>query len=42
MGELDRFFSNSAIALMRGKRPRLLLLLFGAVFVWYFVHGTVG
>ncbi|MCW3065856.1 MAG: transporter [Solirubrobacterales bacterium] len=35
------FVSYSALALLRGRRPPLLLLVFSGVFVWYFVHGVV-
>jgi adenine/guanine/hypoxanthine permease len=35
------FVSYSALSLLRGRRPPLLLLLFSAIFIWYFVHGVV-
>ena len=36
------FVSYSVVALLSGRRPHWLMLAFGAVFVWYFVHGAVG
>jgi adenine/guanine/hypoxanthine permease len=35
------FVSYSVLSILRGRRPPLLLLVFSAIFVWYFVHGTV-
>ncbi|HEY2635946.1 MAG TPA: NCS2 family permease [Solirubrobacteraceae bacterium] len=36
------FISYSVIALLTGRRVHPLLLVFSAIFVWYFVHGAVG
>jgi adenine/guanine/hypoxanthine permease len=36
------FVSYSVIGLLSGRRVHPLLLIFSAVFVWYFVHGVVG
>ena len=36
------FISYSVIALLSGRRVHPLLLVFSAMFVWYFVHGVVG
>jgi AGZA family xanthine/uracil permease-like MFS transporter len=36
------FVAYTVIALLRGRRPHWLMLLFSGVFVWYFVHGAVG
>ncbi|MGZ6643771.1 MAG: NCS2 family permease [Solirubrobacteraceae bacterium] len=36
------FIAYSVIALLSGRRVHPLLLLFSAIFVWYFVHGVVG
>jgi AGZA family xanthine/uracil permease-like MFS transporter len=36
------FVSYSALTLLAGRRPHPLMLVFSAVFVWYFVHGAVG
>jgi AGZA family xanthine/uracil permease-like MFS transporter len=36
------FISYSVLALLAGRRVSPLMLLFSAIFVWYFVHGTVG
>jgi AGZA family xanthine/uracil permease-like MFS transporter len=36
------FVAYSALTLLQGRRPHWLMLLFSAVFVWYFVHGAVG
>jgi AGZA family xanthine/uracil permease-like MFS transporter len=35
------FISYSVLALLGGRRVHPLLLLFSAIFVWYFVHGAV-
>ncbi len=35
------FVAYSAIALLSGRRVHPLLLLFSAIFVWYFIHGVV-
>ncbi|HEY7622665.1 MAG TPA: NCS2 family permease [Solirubrobacteraceae bacterium] len=36
------FISYSVIALLGGRRVHPLLLVFSAIFVWYFIHGVVG
>jgi AGZA family xanthine/uracil permease-like MFS transporter len=36
------FVAYSVLSLLQGRRPHVLMLLFSAVFVWYFVHGVVG
>jgi AGZA family xanthine/uracil permease-like MFS transporter len=36
------FISYSVIALLSGRRVHPLLLVFSAIFVWYFIHGVVG
>ena len=35
------FIAYSVITLLSGRRVHPLLLLFSAIFVWYFVHGVV-
>jgi adenine/guanine/hypoxanthine permease len=36
------FIAYTVLALLGGRRVHPLLLLFSAIFVWYFVHGAVG
>jgi AGZA family xanthine/uracil permease-like MFS transporter len=36
------FIAYSVLALLGGRRVHPLMLLFSAIFVWYFVHGAVG
>ncbi len=36
------FISYSVITLLSGRRVHPLLLVFSAIFVWYFIHGVVG
>jgi AGZA family xanthine/uracil permease-like MFS transporter len=36
------FISYSVITLLGGRRVHPLLLVFSAIFVWYFIHGVVG
>jgi AGZA family xanthine/uracil permease-like MFS transporter len=36
------FVSYSVISLLGGRRVHPLLLIFSAIFVWYFIHGVVG
>ena len=35
------FVAYSVLALLGGRRPHPLMLLFAAIFIWYFVHGAV-
>jgi AGZA family xanthine/uracil permease-like MFS transporter len=35
------FVSYTVLALLGGRRPHALMVLFAAIFVWYFVHGAV-
>jgi AGZA family xanthine/uracil permease-like MFS transporter len=36
------FVSYSVITLLGGRRVHPLLLVFSAIFIWYFIHGVVG
>jgi adenine/guanine/hypoxanthine permease len=36
------FIAYSVLALLGGRRVHPLMLVFSAIFVWYFVHGVVG
>lgn len=35
------FIAYTVLALLGGRRPHPLMILFAAIFVWYFVHGAV-
>ena len=35
------FVAYSVLSLLGGRRPHALMLLFAAIFVWYFIHGVV-
>jgi AGZA family xanthine/uracil permease-like MFS transporter len=36
------FVAYSVLGLLGGRRVHPLMLVFSAIFVWYFVHGVVG